>query len=102
MARWEHLRVVVDANVVLSYLLRSLSDAPPAKLIRLALRGRIHLLVASESSTEISDKIVLKPYLAARLSQTDLAAVVASLARLGEVLPTCGDDIPLVARDRKD
>jgi putative PIN family toxin of toxin-antitoxin system len=102
LARSGHERVLVDANVLLSYLLKPTSDAPPARLIRLAFLRRFQLLVAAESLTEVRDKVVLKPYLADRISQADLDDVIASVTRLGEVLPVLTSEVPLVARDRKD
>jgi putative PIN family toxin of toxin-antitoxin system len=95
-------RVLVDANILLSYLLKPTSEAPPAAIIHAAFVKQFRLLVAAESLAELRDKVVRKPYLSNRISSAEVQEFVALLGRLGDILPELAGPIERVVRDRKD
>ena len=96
------MRVVIDVNILISFLLGPESLAPPTRVVRLALDGFYRLLVPAEAFAELRDKVSTKPYLAARIRPSDAEELVAALLQIGETLTPLPGPIPTVSRDAKD
>ena len=96
------LRVLLDANIFISYLLNPLADSPIPPIIRASVMGTFTLLLPDALLDEFSAKIVTKPYLADRISQEEVAQLTATLMANCEVIPKITRAIPAVTRDPKD
>ncbi len=96
------MRAVVDANPLVNFLLTSSSTSPIVFILRAAIAGRFRMLVASETIGEVRDTTAKKPYLAARISDRDIEALLRTLRSIADILPALTETIPVVCRDRKD
>jgi putative PIN family toxin of toxin-antitoxin system len=96
------LRVILDANLFISYLLTRRADSAPVIIVRAALRGAFVLLLAEAIGREVRQKIATKLYLSARIDPTEIEALWRSLSAMAEVLPPLTAPIPERGRDRKD
>jgi uncharacterized protein len=97
------MRVLFDANVLVSYLL------PPADHTRVVSRamglifdGVATLVLPEELIVELERTLSTKPYLRDRIPPADVAAFMSRLLEIGEVLSRVSEPIPAILRDRKD
>ena len=96
------LRVLLDANLFISFLLVPSGRSVPVRIVEAAIAGRFALLLTDEILTEIRRKITTKPYLAGRISLADANAVLVALETVGELVSATGREVPVIGRDRKD
>lgn len=96
------MRVLLDANVFISFLLHPQRQSPSARLIRAALAGRYTLLLPEALLAEFSDRIRGKPYLAGRIAPAGVDDLAAILGAVSETVPVILTPIPAVTRDPKD
>lgn len=97
------LRVLVDVNVFVSYLL--FPDRPGSTigaLVDAALAREFVLLLPEDLLDELLRTLTTKPYLASRIAAADAAAFVASLRSLAVLVPPVPDPAPIRSRDQKD
>lgn len=95
------MRVLLDTNVLISYLLVPRPDSPLSVVIRDALEGRFTLLLTPDLVREFTHKIRTKPYLARRISPTQADRFIAALSAVAEIVPPITGAIPSVVRDPK-
>lgn len=62
------MRVLIDANVWLSYLVSNRSDSTIPRVVRTCLSSDIELLVPAELIEEIKETLATKPYFRQRVS----------------------------------
>lgn len=96
------MRVLVDANVFISYLLAPLRGSPSAAIVRAAILGDFDLLLPEALLRELTARVSKKPYLAKRIDTTELADLTAILEAVAETIPMIHQPIPAVTRDPKD
>ena len=96
------MRVLLDANVFISYLLYPRANNPSGAIIRAFIRGAFSLLVPEELFDELMGKISHKKYLAERIHSEELAALVALVEEFAEIAPRIEGSIPAISRDPKD
>ncbi len=96
------MRVLLDANIFISFLLHPARQSPSSRLIRAALAGRFTLLLPEALLAEFSDRARNKPYLAGRITAADLEDLAAILGAVAETVPALTTPIPAVTRDAKD
>ena len=96
------MRVLVDANLFVSFLLHPDRDTAVNQVVRAAVAGRFEALLPSELLEELVARAQQKPYLASRIETADLGELVAILETTGEVLPRLERPPPRVTRDAKD
>lgn len=96
------MRALLDANVYLSYLLAPDSLAPPSALVQMAITGRYTLLLTAGVVAEVRDKSENKPYLSARITQSQVEELIEILGSIAKHIPVIEGDLPRVGRDRKD
>lgn len=96
------MRVLLDANIFISFLLHPQRQSPSARLIRTALAGRNTLLLPEALLAEFSHRARNKPYLAGRIDAADLADLAAILGAIADTIPAITAPIPAVTRDAKD
>ena len=95
-------RVLLDANILISYLLNPAADRPITQIVQAGVLGAFTLLLPAALLEEMSAKIARKPYLAARIEQAEAAQFAAILRRTGETIAAIEASIPPVTRDPKD
>ncbi len=102
MVSSEHLlRVVVDANVLISYLLHISPDSPITRVVAGALNRSYTLLIPPGLANEMLDAVVRSGYLAARIMRTEAAELLDRLRTVGITLPT-GAPLAVSTRDPRD
>ena len=97
------MRVLLDANIYISYLLSPGVEGTVQQIIDAAFAGQIRLLVSPQLLDELARRIPSKPYLSERVSQEQLTHFLTLLATVAETVPNVGSDLPLPkSRDPKD
>ncbi len=96
------MRVLVDTNLFVSFLLHPDRDTAANQVVRAAVAGRFELLLPGELLDELVARAHQKPYLASRIEAVDLGELVAILQTIGEVLPKLEQPPPRVTRDDND
>ncbi len=96
------MRVLLDTNVLVSYLLQPGSVGAVRTILRAFLEGQLTLLVPEPLLDELAITITGKPRLAKRITQAELIQFLSVLQAFGEPVPTIREPIPAVTRDPKD
>jgi putative PIN family toxin of toxin-antitoxin system len=96
------MRVLLDTNVLISYLLAPAGDSPVVDVVEGGIFGRYALLLPQDLLEELVPKTRSKPYLAERIAPEQVQALVELLADVAEVIPRITQPIPAIGRDRSD
>lgn len=96
------IRALIDANILISFLLTPSSKSPAIAIITAAIGGRFRMLIASETIVEVRDKVVNKAYLSERISSREVEALIVALRGVAEILPELTGTVPIASRDRND
>ena len=95
------MRVLVDANVLISYLIVPQQSAI-SRIMDAALQRRFTLLLPQALLEELVEAVTVKPRLRKRIRRESLDGLVSRLLIAAEILPLIKGDMPIVSRDRKD
>ena len=95
-------RVLLDTNVLISYLLTTRADSPIVRVVEAGLRGVYTLLLPRDLSEELETRVRGKEYLSEHVAPDQLLALVRIIEEVAEALPRISRPIPEVARDRGD
>ena len=96
------MRVLLDANLLISYLLSSGRLGIVSRLVAAAVAGTYTLILPDDLVTEFSQAIARKRYLADRITSAQAEGFVRTLQAIGQVIPRLSDPVPAVVRDPKD
>lgn len=96
------MRVLIDTNVFVSYLLNPNQPGTIRAIVRAFLEDRFTLLVPEDLLEEFALTVLNKPRLFNRIRSNDVEAFVRILKTHGEEIAKIEDPIPAVTRDRKD
>jgi putative PIN family toxin of toxin-antitoxin system len=96
------MRVLLDANIFISYLLNPEKPGAVRNIVRAAVLGNYTLLLPDALLDEFVSKIPTRSYLSERISTGELATFVAIVRKSSEVVAEIEDMIPAVTRDPKD
>jgi putative PIN family toxin of toxin-antitoxin system len=96
------LRVLLDTNIYISYLLDPTGTRAPSWVVRAALRETFTLLLSDRLGHELTAVISRKPYLTARIEAMRVAAFVRLLENVAERVSPGQDVRFVVPRDPKD
>jgi hypothetical protein len=96
------MRVLLDANIFISFLLNPTQPGAVRRVVAGAIRGDFTLLLPAALLEEFVSKIPTRTYLAERISTEELASFAAILREVGEVVAEIKTEIPAVTRDPKD
>jgi hypothetical protein len=96
------LRVLLDANVYISYMLAPDAPGTIQQLMSAALEGRYMLLLPKELLHEMSEALLRKESLPRRTNSEDRQKLLSRFMEIAEKIETIREDIPTVTRDRKD
>ena len=96
------MRVLLDTNVFVSYLLTPGQAGSIDAILNAFLDGRFTLLLPKDVMDEMDEVVRERPQLARRVLPERLNRFHDQLASLGEVVPSIDQAIPRITRDRKD
>ena len=96
------MRVLLDANLFISFLLNPDRDSASNEVVRRAVLGDFTLLVPEELLGEISSKARSKPYLMEHITPEEIDGMVEILSSVAEFISRIEGTIPAVVRDPKD
>lgn len=96
------LRVLLDANVYISYLLAPDAPGTIQQLMSAALEGRYTLLLPGELLAEMSETLSRKQALSRRTNPQERQKLLSRFMEIAEKIDTIREEIPTVTRDRKD
>lgn len=97
------MRVVLDTNVLISYL-RSTSPETSAAgaMLRAALAGAFTVLFIEGVAEELGRKLNERPDLAARITQSNVVALMDGLRSISESVERLAEPYQSIGRDRDD
>lgn len=96
------MRVLLDTNVLVSYLLTPAAGGSVGKIIAALSHSTFTLLLPPDLLTELERVATRKPHLARRIRPDQLVRLRDHLLAVGEIIPAIEGTIPAVTRDRKD
>jgi uncharacterized protein len=96
------MRVLVDPNIFISYLLSPKKDSFISLLFDKVAEDEITLLVPQALLVEIESVVLKKPKLLQTITKKRLTQFVQSLSTISEEIPLISDPIPQITRDPKD
>ncbi len=96
------MRVLVDSNVFISYLLPSFRASTIQKVVAEAIRGTFTLLAFEELIVEFSEKVTENKYLSDRIPPDKAARLLELLSETAEMISPITDEAPAVTRDAED
>lgn len=96
------MRVLLDTNVLISYLLPTSKQGTVAAIVEAAVEGSFRLLLPPELVAEFATAGGTKPYLAQRIHPTDAAQFVQGSAEVAEIIPPISGKIPAAFLQAKD
>ncbi len=95
-------RVLLDTNVLITYLLDRQRKSPATPIVEAALVGRYRLLVSDELLHELASRVERKPYLASRIAPSDVDTLTVVLTGVAEQIDLSMIAIPRIVRDPDD
>lgn len=95
------MRVLLDTNILISYLLTP-KNSVIAQIVEAGILGGFDLLLPEELSDELVEKARAKQYLAERITPEEVRELVDILSEVSETVPKITQSIPAVTRDPKD
>lgn len=96
------MRVLLGANILVSYLLTPSGDSPVVRVVEAGVLGAYTLLLPEGLLEELEEAASAKPYLAGRIARDDLLALREVLEAIAEAIPAIRGPIPEITRDRSD
>jgi predicted nucleic acid-binding protein len=79
------MRVLLDTNVLISYLLTSEKERTIATIVEAWFRGAYTLLLPPEFTAELQKKMAAKGYLARKISQGAVETFITALSSIAEI-----------------
>lgn len=96
------MRVLVDTNLFIAYLLKPRTDSFISILLDAVAEGTVVLLFPEALLDEIGHTIRRKPHLIQRITEARLTRFLLLLQSVGEQIPLITEKIPPITRDPKD
>jgi predicted nucleic acid-binding protein len=96
------LRAILDANVLISFLLSVRADSPAVMAVEAALDRSYTLILPDHVVRELDDRTRRKPYLAARISPAQSARLIDALTSAAGEVAALPEPFPRVGSDPGD
>lgn len=96
------MRIFLDANLYISYLLKPDSPSAACEVVRRALSREFEVLICEPLSAEIRRVVRESAYLGARISHASLDILIARLERISLIVELVGEPKSWEIRDKKD
>ena len=95
------MRVLLDANIYLSYLLTPNAQSAITKVVEAGISGQYTLLIGKQILDEVIGKVSQKLYLTKYITAQELSLLVGTIESVAEALPE-PRTIERIVRDYKD
>lgn len=96
------MRVLIDTNIFISYLLSHKIDSFIDLILDEVVDRRIILLMPNKLLEELEETIKKKPYLRKAITIEKLERFLELLRLIGQSIPDIDEPYPLITRDSKD
>jgi uncharacterized protein len=96
------MRILLDSNILISFLLKPLADNPIVRLMHAVVAGRCELLLPVDLLEEVRQVVRAKRHLARRIALNDLDDLIEILSLGAVEAPDIPGDVPALTRDPKD
>jgi putative PIN family toxin of toxin-antitoxin system len=96
------MRVLIDTNIFISYLLKRDQEATITKIIEAGFENKYTLLLPHEVLRELYKKLSEKEYLARRITKEDAQEFTELSKTIAEEIPAITEEIPRISQDKKD
>jgi uncharacterized protein len=96
------MRILLDSNILVSFLVKPQVDHPIAQVVRAVAAGRCELLLPEDLIGEVGQAIQSKKHLVERITADDLGDLIDILSIGAVEVPGIPGDIPALTRDPKD
>lgn len=96
------VKVFVDTNILISYLLGSGRNSAVSIAFRAGLQGNFDVVVSQEILDELARSVQTKPYLRSRIFQSDLVAFLHLVAETAEIRDSIDTESLELSRDMFD
>lgn len=96
------MRVVIDTNVYISFLLGVGVPTPPSKVVMAGIEGHFSVVCSERLIGEIRRNVSTKPYLVKRIPPTELDLLINTLSEQAIFVVDDFEELPEFSRDRND
>lgn len=96
------MRVLIDTNLFIAYLLKPDENSFIPLILDAVVEGSITLLVPESLLAEIDTTIQQKPYLNQKISRSERKSFLHLLQSISEEIALITETIPRITRDEKD
>lgn len=96
------MKVSIDANVLISYLLNPDTGRPPGKIVQAALDHQFDVMLSETLLDEITSSVQGKPYLRLRVGDDGVDLLFRQLRATAHIAPEIQAKIPEIVRDPGD
>jgi putative PIN family toxin of toxin-antitoxin system len=96
------MRVIVDTNVFISYLLKSEKEKTIPFIIEAGFKGAFTFIVPHDVLREFNKKLSEKSYLAKKISREEADKFVVLLSLVSDTVSSLQEPLPEIVRDKKD
>lgn len=96
------LRVLLDANILISFLLNARPSSPPVRVVDAALAGVFLLILPEDVTAEILRRTAAKPYLRQRIPAPAVERLIADLRAVAIPYSSSLDQPGVANRDPND
>jgi len=96
------MRVLLDTNILISFLLAGQYESAIAQVVRAGFRGEYRLLVTEELFDEVVTTVQQKRHLTHRISPADVKRLASLLSQVAEPIPRITERMPAIVRDPQD
>lgn len=100
--RRSHVKVFVDTNVLISYLLGWGRHSAVSSALRAGIQGEFDLVISREILDELTRNISDKPYLRSRIPDSALATFLRLMANTSQILDAIDATGVNLSRDKAD
>jgi putative PIN family toxin of toxin-antitoxin system len=96
------MRISIDTNVLVSYLLQPGPASPPVRIVHGVFARHVDLVISESQVEELVSTIRGKRHLASRVPDSDLTQFVAYVESIATITATIDENIPSISRDPGD
>ena len=96
------MRVLLDTNVLISYLLSPKPTSPIGYIVRACFQGDCTLVLPQEVLEELETTATQRRHLRGKITAAQIRELVDLLTQISECIPSIPEAIPAVTRDPKD
>ncbi len=96
------MRVLLDANVLISYLLTPAQNSAVTRIVDAAVLGEYQLLMPEALLDELAETVRTHEHLTRRIPEKVMRSFMDLLLEVAEIIPKITEPIPALTRDPED